>query len=375
MKKNKKTFAQRAKEIQSKYSRAEFDPIERRDMMKELAALRDEQESVREAMNIADKSDEMDQMAKGGYFKYDGKNKSQYLPNIYNTNSPALNFISDNPYGNPIDLSQPKEFKNSFNSTEYNNTSKYAPYVYTIPVSDNSQIAADNVYNQKLGFNESMKGAFRPLQTSFTPYAVSAAASMLGDLGSLASMYKTRPDTLNLPRVAPTKVNLQPERELAGRTYNTNRNIMLKNSRDVSSPAGAYANQIAGLSSLQDSYGNIMGQSYMNEANTNAQLQQQANMTNAQFAAEEAKTNLQLRKELSDVQSGMIGSISETIPKALRDYRSDYSQNMLMNIMGKDYGLYEPVPQFRNSWERFLYSMKGPQYRILNRQYADQKQG
>ena len=343
MKKKQKTFAERAKEIKNKYSRAEFDSIERRDMMKELEALRDEQEEIREAMNIVDKADDMDKA---------GDAVSQYIAKPTTTiTMPSWYVNATNPSGvRPL---------NAMNTAPVDNIK--VPTVGKAINTPNSLITP----NQK----------FRPLQTSATPYIVSAAASMLGDLGSLVSMYKTRPNTLNLPRVAPTKVNLQPEREAATRAYNTNKNVALRYSRDMSNPANAYANQMAGLSSLQGSYGDIIGQSYMNEANTNAQLQQQANMTNAQFAAEEAKANLQLKREMSDAQSATIGSISETIPKALRDYRSDYSQNMLMNIIGNNYGLYEPIPQFKNSFERFMYNIRGPQYRILPKQYANENLG
>jgi len=53
-KQNKKTFAQRARDIEKKYTRAKFDPIEARDMEQELEALMQEQEAYRASIGETD---------------------------------------------------------------------------------------------------------------------------------------------------------------------------------------------------------------------------------------------------------------------------------------------------------------------------------
>ena len=318
MKKKQKTFAERAKAIKDKYTRAEWDATERKDMMKELKELRDEQESVREAMNIAEKSDEMDEVEK------------------YADGGPSKVLTSN------LRMPQYKDMLAASNFSKNTN-----------PVGEQ----------------------FRPIQTSATPYLVSAGLSAIGDIAGLINQKRNSPLPIQFPRIQAERINLEPQRQAIQREENTARNVILRNSRDVSNPANAYANQIAGISGLTDSVGTQLGQSYMTEANANAQNRQSVAEKNAEISMQEEMQNAKLWQDYNNTTSGYINSLSETIPKAMRDYRSDYSQNMMMNIMGKDYGLYEPIPQFKNSWEKFMYNMRGPQYRVMNRQYANQNLG
>ena len=67
MKQNKKkSFATLAKEIQNKYKRSKFDPIEQADMEAELQALMKEQEAVRESMGLTQPQEGMPQEFKSG---------------------------------------------------------------------------------------------------------------------------------------------------------------------------------------------------------------------------------------------------------------------------------------------------------------------
>lgn len=54
------TFAERAQAIIKKYPRAKWDKIEQNDLVRELRALRDEQEQVRSLMEVADKANAID---------------------------------------------------------------------------------------------------------------------------------------------------------------------------------------------------------------------------------------------------------------------------------------------------------------------------
>ena len=83
MKKKVKTFAQRARDIEKKYSRAKFDAIEARDMEAELEALMNEQEAFRNAMGM----NEERQMSTGGYSIEEGDDKSSLIPSKFATNS------------------------------------------------------------------------------------------------------------------------------------------------------------------------------------------------------------------------------------------------------------------------------------------------
>jgi hypothetical protein len=337
MKKKQKTFADRAKEIKNKYSRAEWDAIERHDMMVELSKLRDEQEQVRAVMGIADGADQLDteekEFAIGGYG----------VGNIG-----AMNQRLD-----------PRMQNNMFP------TFGTSPDTNTLVNADKNALAALNTPSTK----------YEPLSASVWPSVVSAGASAIGDIAGLMYTKNHMPKSVSLPRVAPTRVNLQPQRETLGRENATVRNIMLRNSRDVSNPANAYANQVAGLSALTDSFGTQMGQSYMNESNMNAQLQQNTNIKNAEIGSQEALTNAQMQGNRANVNLGYINSLSQTIPLALKDYRQQVNEMNMVNNMGKDYAPYTQTNPNLNSWQKFIQGLKGQDYKILNRQYVNSLNG
>jgi hypothetical protein len=343
MKKKQKTFADRAKEIKNKYTRAEWDPIERKDMMKELSILRDEQEQVRAAMGIADGADQMD--------KFDGLNDTQYL------NKKGFDW-TDPTQVHPANIS-------NLNMPSISQLYEGSKVIGNSKPLDNSKLIKSDVNNNN----------YQPLSASPWPSVVSAGASAIGDIAGLMYTKNHMPKSVSLPRVAPTQINLQPQREALGRENAIVRNTMLRNSRDVSNPANAYANQVAGLSALTDSFGTQMGQSYMNESNTNAQLQQNTNIKNAEIGSQEALTNAQMQGNRANVNLGYINSLSQTIPLALRDYRQQVNEMNMVNNMGKDYAPYTQNNPNLNSWQKFIQGLKGQDYKILNRQYVNSLNG
>lgn len=326
MKKNKKqkTYADVAKEIRAKYTRADWDKIERRDMMKELSALRDEQEEYRAIIGVDQVSQEENDINKHGYAG------DQYIEGTGNIGGMNQHLADMNSLKLP----------NSLVNASQNNL---------------------NTLSQK----------FQMPQTSILPYAISAGASAIGDIVGLRNINKNMPKSVNLPRITPTTINLQPQREAIQRGYNTATNIALRNSRDISSPANAYANQMAGLSTLTDSYGTQMGQSYMNEASTNAQFANHASQTNAEIGTREALTNAQLKQNRVGAQNQYINSLSETIPMALRDYRQQSNETNMINTMGKEFGVYQKYNPNMTFMEKLKMGILGPQYDILNRNYAN----
>lgn len=98
MKKNKnkkKTFAQRAIEIEKKYPRAKFDAIEKRDLEAELTSLMQEQEQVRATMGLNE--GQTQEFKYGGKPQYDGLNDTQY---IQEDNRSGWQKLNDRIYGN-----------------------------------------------------------------------------------------------------------------------------------------------------------------------------------------------------------------------------------------------------------------------------------
>jgi hypothetical protein len=356
--KNKETFASRARKIKNKYTRAEWDMLEKKDMMKELSALRDEQEAMRAAMGIADYADQQDQqeeqMAYGGGM-YDGLNNTQYLKNDRGLMKMPWEMANESSLA----------YQAPFEGTPYRGTQNQIDKVFAQPQLNYNSTLGSGI---KTGPTSSSEGQYQPIQSSALPFAVSAGVSAIGDIASMISARRNMPKSVNLPRMTAEQINLQPQREALQRGYNTASNVMLRNARDVSSPANAYANQIAGQSGLMDSFGTQMGQSYMNEANTNAQMRQQAGMQNQQVGAQEALQNMQLKQQNAQVKNQFINSLSQTIPNALRDYRQQVNQDNMINMMGLDYGAYDKVNPNMTFMEKLQMGLLGGHNRtILNR--------
>lgn len=87
MKKQNKTFAQRARDIESKYKRAAFDKIEKEGMESELEALMAEQEQVREMMGLNQQEQPMQEFGNGGKMMMDGFETTQEIPETQSRNN------------------------------------------------------------------------------------------------------------------------------------------------------------------------------------------------------------------------------------------------------------------------------------------------
>jgi hypothetical protein len=271
---------------------------------------------------------------------------------------------ADNPYGNGIVLNnstlpsggiKADNFYGNSNAPVDVNNSAWTPMTNS-GLFNNSNRSISPESNQ-----------YTSLDNSLWPTAISAASSVIGDIAGLRNTRKNMPSNVSLPRIAPSNVSLEPQRNALQRSYNTASNVALRNSRDVSSPANAYANQIAGISALTDSLGTQMGQSYMNEANTNAQMNQQTNIKNAEIGSQEALQNIQLQGNKVNTENQYINSLSQTIPSALRDYRQQVDQTNMINTMGLNYGVYQKYNPNMNSWQRFVQGLQGNKYSVLNK--------
>jgi len=352
--KKQKTFADRAKEIKKKYPRAEWDKIERKDMMKELEELREEQEEYKTAIGIAEDADaqdaeEQEEMKHGGKLKYYAGEGDSWLPKIFNTGKPNYGIAVDNPYGDGLNLMD----------------QGFVPQKVTYD-NPNLSVSANKLSNNKL-YPMQAQNKLRPVSTSFLPFAISGASSLIGDIAGLANMNRNMPKDISMPRMSTQKISLQPQREALQRSYASASNNILRNSRDVSSPGNAYANQIAGISGLTDSLGNQMGESWMNEANTNAQFAQRANEHNAQMGAREAMMNTELQGQKAQMRGQYINSMAQTVPMMFRDYRQQVNEANMINNMGKDYGMYEQYNPNERPIDRILAQLRGRPTTIRNR--------
>ena len=147
--------------------------------------------------------------------------------------------------------------------------------------------------------------------------------------------------------------------------------MALKNARDISSPAGAYANQVGAISTLTDSLGTGLSDSFMRESNQNLMLRQQANTTNAELGAREALAEAELKNRYLDKRDEYRDAAFSSIPMGIRDYREQRANDMLLSTLGKDYGLFQETNPNETFMQKLQRQMFGSNYRVLNREYVN----
>jgi uncharacterized protein with von Willebrand factor type A (vWA) domain len=238
------------------------------------------------------------------------------------------------------------------NNDAFINASPYAPK--TFKETSNTEVP-------------SQSKSYQTPTDSILPFAVSAGASVLGDVAGMINYNKNMPRSISFPRMAPVNISLEPQRQGLQREYNTNRNIAIRNSRDMSSPANAYANSIAGVGALTDSFGDRMNQSYMQEANMNKESGLRVNEKNTELGMQERLRNLQLKEQRTGVMGNYINSLSSVLPEALKDYRQQVNQTDMYNIMGKDYGLFEKYNPNMSFADKLRRGLIGSHVSVLNK--------
>lgn len=294
-----KTFAEKARALKKKYRRADYDEIEKKELIAELRKLREEQEKFRIDNNLDEATEEF---APGG----------PIIPKI------------------GMDLSK----------------------------QGLADVGTDPQYEE--------------LGSSILPTAISTGFNLVGNLiGARNARRRADAVDINLPRVAPEQISLASEREALRRSYGTASNVALKNARDISSPAGAYANQVGAISTLTDSLGTGLSDSLMRETNQNLMLRQQANTMNAEIGAKEALAEAELKSRYLDKGDEYRDAAFQSIPMGLRDYREQRANDMLMSTLGKDYGLYQEVNPNETFMQKLKRQMFGANYRVMNREYIN----
>lgn len=373
-KQNTLTFAQRAKALQKKYTRADWDEMEKTELMDALAALREEQEQFRMENGMVEQEEApMESYAGGGPVRPNSENvfdPMQYLQQSYAQAFPTVNPVSGQPTMNPV-----SGFNAGISPTgvempvnkgmEFHKPTGYME-ARTPQIAPKLDSGMKHLYNPA-DANET--GRWRSPETSALPMAISTGVSLLGNLlGARRAKKLGETGQVNLPRMNAEEISLEREREAARRQAGTATNIALRAGRDVSSGGNRYANQIAGVSGIMDSLGARESASYLNEETTNAQFAQQAGATNAQLGAQEAMFNAQQKMGAQGLRSQYLDNAFAAIPQGMADYRSAKSNDMLMATLGKDYGLYEPIPANETWKQKLLRQLSGPAYSVRNRE-------
>jgi hypothetical protein len=115
-----------------------------------------------------------------------------------------------------------------------------------------------------------------------------------GQLADYFAMKNAKPTPVSLSRVGAERISLAKQRLANTRNAESARSINAASTRGLGLNAGStYANTMAANTGVNRLLGQQNAELLQNEENANAQMQQQANMVNAELAAQEALFNTQ----------------------------------------------------------------------------------
>jgi hypothetical protein len=182
-----------------------------------------------------------------------------------------------------------------------------------------------------------------------------------------------KPDDVYFGRMTPQQINLQRERDAAIEQANLTRSNASRGLRNNTGSVGQY---LANIGSTQTGIGRglsqQLGRSYQQEELTNAQMRQQANMTNLDLGSKETMYNQQQDTQYNNAKRGMYGqAISQglgAITGAINDKTTANQMYDRINMMNPNYSL----EQNGNSW---FQAFQTPRKRVKNYNLDNTKVG
>jgi hypothetical protein len=388
-KKQNKTFAQRAKDIVKRYSRADFDQIEKAALDSKLESLKQEQESHRQA-------NQMDEYACGGKMYYNGGttgNGFRTVAHPRNTNTlyPTTddhNTLISKPYSMyPVAQEfnqEPTTFgytpqksnivdKNNVDNVSNINAVKASPsksikgssankmYPQLVQAPNMSSVNYEDPYFTQ---GEALTGAninqytpkgvdpyqdvvdeptsdvsTSPYKTSIAPSLISGATSVLGNL-YLAGQQKGV-DDVKLPRVSAPKVSLERSRQLAKReAIKAGQKAKYITKKGARTSAEYAANRAAIQAGISGKLGETLSASQEKEDLVNTNMKAGMDKYNAELAAKEQMINNANKIRNKSEREAYIAAAIGTVPQMTRDISATRAQDRLINVLGDDYGWY-----------------------------------
>jgi hypothetical protein len=276
----KETFAQASKRIEKKFEDRPHDKYSNQTKDELMKALMIHQEKLRVAAH------EKVMKAYGGSVKkYDG---TGMFPNTVNNTkdgyTPSEAFYSGN-ISDTLLSDLPNAQSQSQNPFEFNNKLSTGEYV-----------------------------------AAFAPAAIGLGIGLSGAANT------------SFERVNPDLVNYDPQRQGIRQQGATARGSLNQNVRQNATSSGqALSNMVAGNVGIMDSMNNALGQSYMNEANTNAQIQNQANLSNANISMQETIANEQNKARQQDTIIAALNSAANSYLGLKKDSRAFEANNTFNN--------------------------------------------
>ena len=291
MKKQNKTFAQRAKEIEAKYKRRDFDKIEQQDYESEMDNLVAEQEAYKAAHGMTEDPGEV--MAEGGLL------------------NPLTTFTSN----------------------------------FTGKVTTPKKLALDNTaaLDQKASASRLSQFSADAGDTSLIPSYASAGANILSNL--IQAKMNKKPTPLATPTYVPQKVDLTDTRNQIKQDAVVSGNIARRGIRDLSSNAGQALSTLgtteAGIyKGLSDNLSNLGIQEQTMNVNAANDAMRLNSMNKGRTDMYNAERKDQWRREQGEYVAGAIG----TIPGLMKDIQMTKQQDkVLSQLSEKDKNLLQLI--------------------------------
>lgn len=326
--KKKETYADVAKRLKAKFKNADNDPVVKNDLMEELAKVRNTQEELRGNMGIEGNG----QKALGGYrYAGGGLLKGTESNLTYDPNSLQPQNITkvDYTYGANNNLNIP--FTNNYNSVPNNQN-----------LTSNNGVDGYSKQKEESFYNTtSTQGteSYKTLgNTAWLQGAVGAIPSLAGNLYMGLSAKANMP---NYQRVESNLVDRSREREIANRTATESKASNYRNLRQIGENQGTVLSGIGAINAgVNRTLGDVVGQSYSNEYNTNAAIKNQASAQNAQIQMAETEARAREKDAIQNIKNNAIkGGLStmENYGKGILQNQSDLMKTSAM--MPTDYTL------------------------------------
>ena len=311
-KKNKQSFASRAKSLIAKYSRAKFDSSEKAELDSALKSLSQEQEAYRNANGM--NQEQQAQPPMGQPMQQFGG--GSFLNPTYAQGT--LNAANAQRWGNQV----PQPMQSLGNQ----------------PVVPSSNLIADST---TLAQPTQQQFSTDPYQTSIVPSLVSGGISTLGNMYLANQAGKNVPE-LNLDRATAQHRSLAKERESAARQARTAQANTRRNIKSGSKNRGELmSNVVASEAAMQENLADAFGQSYQREEGINANERARVQAMNAQTSNQEAQYNATMQNQANREKQAYQSAAIQGIPQTMKDVTAIQQQDAMINSLGEDYGIFQ----------------------------------
>ena len=390
MNKQNKSFASRARALESRYKRLAFDSIEQKEFEAELEKLQLEQENIRQMMGLNQQEQPMQEFGNGGEFNplpfSINSIAPQKLPEdayltperLSEMGSPQINNYPPNSWAarhsnyqpaspiaankgmqvpkveqsqintfTPVNKLMYKTNNNSlvnkpdfanFHNVErlgqqpidtktLGNMNTLSPEQITIMQQQAKDAGYGNVgYNQGKGLNKDI-----------LPYAISGASNIASNL-LMAAMAKKNQQKVNPVLASPERMNMEPQAEQMRKDASVSKNIGMKQARDLGMNAGAtLANMGAIGSGVDRNLANTLTNLYGQQEQYNVGAANQFALQNQDASNRAGMINAQFGNQANQDRLGYIGGALGTIPGVMKDVRMDKADKQMRDVMDRYY--------------------------------------